>query len=341
MNVATDSDGDGVLDGEDNCPDVYNPDQTDTDLDGIGNACESISHWDFDGDFLDSEGINHLSNHGATFVEGQVCQALDLDGVDDHVERDICRLAIAPGSVTIFAWVKPEEVTGGWRTILEYDRYDGEGPGTSWFGIWLNSNGNFHFRIGHPTTIDSITILKPNNWYLLTATYSATDNEAVLYINGAYDNSAILSPLNYWKAPVDSGISIGRRIIGGEYFNGVIDEVMIFDRELRQTEINNILGKPTCWCANINPRQCHGDADGKSQGKKKYWVSTNDLDVLIAAWNKPIAQIEGQDFNGTPLICADFDHKPQGKQQYRVSTNDLDILIANWQIADGPAADCP
>jgi hypothetical protein len=70
-------------------------------------------------------------------------------------------------------------------------------------------------------------------------------------------------------------------------------------------------------------------------------VSTNDLDVLVAAWNKPFAEIEGRDFNGTPLICADFDHKAQGKQQYRVSTNDLDILIANWQIADGPDPDCP
>ncbi|UCG69290.1 MAG: hypothetical protein JSV09_16185, partial [Thermoplasmata archaeon] len=318
MEIVTDSDGDGVLDGEDNCPDVYNPDQTDTDLDGIGNACESISHWDFDGDVLDSEGINHLSNHGATFVEGKVCQALDFDGVDDHVERGICRLAIAPGSFTIFAWVKPEEVTDGWRTILEYDRYDGGGPGTSWFGIWLNSNGNFHLRIGHPTTVNSITTLEPNKWYLLTATYNATDNQAILYINGAYDNSAILSPSGYWIAPADSSISIGRRIIGGEYFNGVIDEVMIFNRVLRQTEINKILGKPTCWCANINPRQCHGDADGKSQGKKKYWVSTNDLDVLIAAWNKPFAQIKGQDVNGVPLICADFDHLPQGKKMYRV-----------------------
>ena len=101
------------------------------------------------------------------------------------------------------------------------------------------------------------------------------------------------------------------------------------------------VGKPTCWCANVNPRQCHGDADGKSQGKQKYWVSTDDLDVLIAAWSKSFAEIEGRDFNGTALICADFDHLPQGKQKYRVSTDDLDILIANWSQANAPAADCP
>ena len=38
--LGDDSDGDGILDGNDNCPDVFNPDQTDTDGDGIGDACE-------------------------------------------------------------------------------------------------------------------------------------------------------------------------------------------------------------------------------------------------------------------------------------------------------------
>jgi hypothetical protein len=101
------------------------------------------------------------------------------------------------------------------------------------------------------------------------------------------------------------------------------------------------VGEPDCWIASINARQCHGDADGVSQGKQKYWVSTNDLDILIAAWNKSFAQIEGQTVGDVPLICADFDHLSQGKQKYRVSTNDLDILIANWQAADSPAPDCP
>jgi len=98
-----------------------------------------------------------------------------------------------------------------------------------------------------------------------------------------------------------------------------------------------IVGKPTCWC---NPRQCNGDADGASQGKKKYWVSTYDLDILIAAWNKPFAEIEGVTHNGVPLICADFAHDTQGKKKYRVSTNDLDILVANWNQANLPDPDC-
>jgi hypothetical protein len=98
------------------------------------------------------------------------------------------------------------------------------------------------------------------------------------------------------------------------------------------------VGEPICWCYR---RQCHGDADGKSQGRPRYWVATNDLDILIAAWNKPFVEIYGQTVNGVPLICADFDHEGQGAEDYRVSTNDLNILIANWNKANAPAADCP
>ena len=46
--AATDSDGDGVADGLDNCLDVQNPDQADTDGNGLGDACNDAE--DFDGD---------------------------------------------------------------------------------------------------------------------------------------------------------------------------------------------------------------------------------------------------------------------------------------------------
>ena len=107
------------------------------------------------------------------------------------------------------------------------------------------------------------------------------------------------------------------------------------------------VGEPECWCAagapGANPRQCLGDAVGDAQGRNNYWTSTNDLAVLIAAWNKPYALIAGQvePTTGTPLICADFDHLPQGRENYRVSANDLAILIANWNQNDLPNPTCP
>jgi hypothetical protein len=114
-----------------------------------------------------------------------------------------------------------------------------------------------------------------------------------------------------------------------------------------QTAEWGAVGEPGCWCKEnhvaANPRQCLGDAVGDSQGRNNYWTSTNDLTVLIAAWNKPYPDIAGQvePTTGTPLICADFDHLPQGRQNYRVSANDLGILIANWNQNNLPGPNCP
>jgi hypothetical protein len=39
----TDTDGDGVMDIADNCPDVYNPDQVDSNSNGFGDVCEPVT----------------------------------------------------------------------------------------------------------------------------------------------------------------------------------------------------------------------------------------------------------------------------------------------------------
>ena len=41
LNYNIDADSDGKIDSNDNCPDTYNPDQTDTDSNGVGDACET------------------------------------------------------------------------------------------------------------------------------------------------------------------------------------------------------------------------------------------------------------------------------------------------------------
>ena len=74
-----DTDGDGVLDDADNCPAVPNPDQADSDGDGIGDACEEGPDTDGDGVLDDADNCPTVPNPDQADSDG--------DGVGDACER--------------------------------------------------------------------------------------------------------------------------------------------------------------------------------------------------------------------------------------------------------------
>ncbi|MDD5457792.1 MAG: putative Ig domain-containing protein [Phycisphaerae bacterium] len=87
-----DTDLDGILDINDNCPDNYNPDQTDADGDGVGDICDNCSgtynpdQIDRDGDGLGDD-CDNCPNYGSTDPN-------QTDSDNDNI-GDICELAAA------------------------------------------------------------------------------------------------------------------------------------------------------------------------------------------------------------------------------------------------------
>jgi len=79
-----DGDGDGVPDGTDNCPNVANPDQADTDGDGTGNACEPDT--DGDGVIDDVDNCDNADNPDQQDSDGDgTGDACDTDDDNDGV----------------------------------------------------------------------------------------------------------------------------------------------------------------------------------------------------------------------------------------------------------------
>jgi len=79
----TDTDGDDVCDDVDNCPDTYNPDQEDTDGDGVGDACDTCADADYDGVCDD------VDNCPETYNPDQA--DTDEDGIGDACDNCVYR----------------------------------------------------------------------------------------------------------------------------------------------------------------------------------------------------------------------------------------------------------
>ena len=86
--VCEDSDGDGVLDNRDNCPIIPNPDQADADFDGIGDVCEDL---DNDGVIDSIDNCPSFPNYDQKDTDGNgigdACDDRDGDGVSDNVDN--------------------------------------------------------------------------------------------------------------------------------------------------------------------------------------------------------------------------------------------------------------
>ena len=83
--ILPDGDGDGITDGEDNCPDNYNPEQEDTDEDGIGDKCDKCPNDPYND--KDRDGIcGNKDNCPDNYNPEQ--SDLDGDGIGDHCDPE-------------------------------------------------------------------------------------------------------------------------------------------------------------------------------------------------------------------------------------------------------------
>ena len=203
---------------------------------------ELISWWKFDegaGDYIaDSYGSNHGTRHGASWVDGKIGKALDFNGSSDYV--DVGNINPS-GSISIEAWIKLQATganlmvfgnsnnsTIGW--FIDFRKYNGDGD-TLFKHFGLTPNGTYDLTFLEEDYLDTWAhfVFIWDSDLMKTKFYIDTDKKAENNISsGTNITPGLKMAIGCMNATSPSF-----------HFNGIIDEVRIYNKALNQSEINN------------------------------------------------------------------------------------------------------
>jgi len=204
-------------------------------------ADDLVAEWHFDegsGSVLvDSSGNgNDGVIHGATWVEGKYGAALRFDGVDDYVEVPDSPSLDITDTITIEAWVEPTStIQDSGAAICT----KGTGAGGESWNLDIISDGFRFMRRQNDGASDIKAVsgtFSSVQWYHLVGVVDG--GHILIYVNGVKTTG------NSYTRSFDINdhiVSIGsRQHRSGAYdlnFNGIIDEVRIYNRALTADEI--------------------------------------------------------------------------------------------------------
>ena len=215
----------------------------------IGLTSGLVGNWSFDGPDMagttsydrSGQGNNGTLTNGPTRAIGRVGQALEFDGVNDYVNAGSATSLDNLGPVTIAAWIYPRsegEIFTG-RIVEKTFLF---------FGFGTDITNALDFFVSHDiieiqrTASDNVITM--NSWQHVSVTWdgSVSTSNVHIYVNGR--------EVSYQFTGVDasgprSDDSANNFIIGNtstelRTFDGLIDDVRIYNRALSADEIKRL-----------------------------------------------------------------------------------------------------
>ena len=198
---------------------------------------ELVAYFPFNGNANDESGNgNHGTVMGATLTEdrsGNLNSAYYFDGIDDYIDIGNDSTLKMSDAVTISVWVKLDYFPlSGWHNIISdhspsYNngkifRFQDNG-----IEILLDAEGSPEARYNLPDTIAGI-------WQHLVATYDG--NSVKMFVNGILvDSTERIGTIAINPNP----LLIGKSGFG-EYFPGVIDDMIIYNVGLSNSQVADL-----------------------------------------------------------------------------------------------------
>ena len=180
--------------------------------------------------------------HDVKFTKGAAGDAAEFNGRESYIEVKESKSLALDDSLTIAMWLDPVDF-GGRRNPF-HKCYGGEGA------LTIEPGGTINFFTG--TTgkdieggyigANSSKALLPGKWNHIAVVRDPKANKITWYFNGAFASGI---PFNMEVKASKANIFIGRGYVVNGFYNGLIDELSIFNRPLSEKEVKELfsLGK--------------------------------------------------------------------------------------------------
>ncbi len=199
-----------------------------------------VAYYPMDGDYKDASGNSRhgTAAGGPSFGAGQTGQAVSFDGTGDYVTINNWQGILGGNPFTISLWVKSTALDD--RTIV------------CWGGATNGTRVDFRLyqgrlRMEHGNgNIQASTVLADDQWHhaavVVTQGAALQYPQVALYVDGRDDTQATADP-DVFGSVADVPVTIGQRRTNNDRdFQGMLDEVRIFDVALRAEEVAALAG---------------------------------------------------------------------------------------------------
>ena len=212
-----------------------------------------VGWWPFNGNANDESGNgNNGTVNGATLTTdrfGNANKAYSFDGSDFVNVTNSSIAAFGNSSFTALVWFKTNIAASAGDLI----RYDNCLTGSGW-GILLDGQGGgagqgliqglefSQTRI--PNSVNSLQTLNNGIWHVATLVRDVNLMKDMLYIDGSLNSQIIFNSINLIQ---NTGNPLHFGSCGSyEFFNGILDDIGIWNRALTQQEITDIFNANSC-----------------------------------------------------------------------------------------------
>ncbi len=206
-----------------------------------------VGYWTFDGqntnwatgqtfDMSGNRNTGTMTNMTSSTVPvpGKIGQAFKFDGVNYRVNIGSPASLSLTGDLTISAWINTKTVAAGNAVIIG----NGNGAGNAQWDLEMNRTagkvGYVHAGGSAAMIVTCNTTLKINAWYHVVVVRTGSSSAWTIncYLNGASDGAST----GTGTLVSNQTITIGT-FQGAAFFNGLIDDVRVYNRALSPREV--------------------------------------------------------------------------------------------------------